>query len=290
MKRAAGVPRLLGSEHPPRAVVLDLDGTTLDSHRVLRPRTEAAIRAVLDACIPVVIATARAVRSASVFLGPSLAPHLGIVHLGGAVFHDGRDLRAPVIHRGIEPDGVGAVLSAVERLLPEARIVVECDGWDFGSNQVLPRDLLWATNRATPEMVSPVEAVLRRRVAKIVVDARTPVELFVREMQRTHSGRLAVDLDRFDPMHVQILAAGVSKKTGVDQALRTMSLGISLSDCLAIGDDLSDLPLLQAVGYGVAMGNAHPSVLAGAAYSTLGNDEDGVALVLEQLVQEAGGA
>ncbi len=31
-----------------------------------------------------------------------------------------------------------------------------------------------------------------------------------------------------------------------------------------------------------------PSVLAGAAYSTLGNDEDGVAVVLEQLVQEVG--
>ena len=274
-------------EHRPRAVVLDLDGTTLDSRSVLRPRTESAIDAVLDAGIPVVIATARALRSASALLGPSLIPRVRIVHLGGAVIHDGGNLRVPLAHRAIGPEHVRAALRAAERLLPEARIVVEYEGWELGSNQVMPRDLLWTTNRATPDMVSPIDLERRRPVTKIAVRAQTPVEPFVQEIEGTQAGRLAVERDRFDVQFVQIVAAGVSKETGVVRALGAMSPGIGLSECLAIGDDLSDLPLLQAVRYGVAMGNAHPQVLAGTEHSTRGNDEDGVALVLEQLVRIA---
>ena len=51
---------------------------------------------------------------------------------------------------------------------------------------------------------------------------------------------------------------------------------------VAFGDMPNDLPMLLAADHGVAMGNAHPQVLAAAAEITAPNTEDGLARVLER--------
>ena len=43
--------------------------------------------------------------------------------------------------------------------------------------------------------------------------------------------------------------------------------------------------MLAAAAWGVAMGNAHPDVVAVADEQTLSNDDDGVAVVLERLLR-----
>ena len=53
---------------------------------------------------------------------------------------------------------------------------------------------------------------------------------------------------------------------------------------LAIGDNDNDIPLLQAVGYGVAMGNATPGAKAVAKWVAPSIAEDGAAVALEKLV------
>ncbi len=55
----------------------------------------------------------------------------------------------------------------------------------------------------------------------------------------------------------------------------------------AFGDMPNDIEMLSWAGSSYAMGNAHPDVLAAATGSTLGNNEDGVALVIERIL--AGG-
>ena len=52
---------------------------------------------------------------------------------------------------------------------------------------------------------------------------------------------------------------------------------------IAFGDMPNDVPMLAWAGYGVAVANAHPSVIAVADEVTGSNDDDGVAQVLEQL-------
>lgn len=61
------------------------------------------------------------------------------------------------------------------------------------------------------------------------------------------------------------------------------SLDIPLSRVMAFGDGDNDAEMLQAVGYGVAMGNAMPLPLSVARYTTLTNDEGGVGAFLEQV-------
>jgi hydroxymethylpyrimidine pyrophosphatase-like HAD family hydrolase len=52
---------------------------------------------------------------------------------------------------------------------------------------------------------------------------------------------------------------------------------------LAFGDMPNDLPMLRWAGHGVAVANAHASVLAEADEVTAGNDDAGVARVIERV-------
>ena len=83
---------------------------------------------------------------------------------------------------------------------------------------------------------------------------------------------------------VEAVAAGVSKGTAV-AALAAM--GIEAREVVAFGDMVNDLPLLAWAGTSYGMANAHPAVLALADHVIGGNDEDGVAAVIEQLFADS---
>jgi hydroxymethylpyrimidine pyrophosphatase-like HAD family hydrolase len=53
---------------------------------------------------------------------------------------------------------------------------------------------------------------------------------------------------------------------------------------VAFGDMPNDVEMLTWAGRSYAMGNAHPDVLAAASGRTVGNNEDGVAVVIERLL------
>ena len=61
-------------------------------------------------------------------------------------------------------------------------------------------------------------------------------------------------------------------------------LNISLSEVMAIGDNVNDLEMLQAVGWGVAMGQASATIKAAAHAVTASNAEDGVAVAIERYI------
>jgi Cof subfamily protein (haloacid dehalogenase superfamily) len=61
-------------------------------------------------------------------------------------------------------------------------------------------------------------------------------------------------------------------------------LGLTLDNCMSMGDGLNDLTMIEAAGLGVAMANAHPAVTAVADCVTLSNDENGVAKAIRDFV------
>ena len=66
---------------------------------------------------------------------------------------------------------------------------------------------------------------------------------------------------------------------------RLSANGIAPHEVLAVGDMPNDLPMLQWAGRSYAVSNAHPSVIAIADEVTGSNDEDAVAQLIEQLLQ-----
>jgi hydroxymethylpyrimidine pyrophosphatase-like HAD family hydrolase len=81
---------------------------------------------------------------------------------------------------------------------------------------------------------------------------------------------------------VNILAPTVSKSQALQFVLEQR--GLDFGQVMAFGDDISDMDMLVQSAIGVAMANAVAEILAIADRVTASNDEDGVALVLEELV------
>lgn len=76
-----------------------------------------------------------------------------------------------------------------------------------------------------------------------------------------------------------------SKETNKFKALEKLcsSLNINLNQVIYFGDSTNDLPIINKVGLGIAMGNAIQEVKEQAKDITLSNDEDGIASFLEKI-------
>ena len=101
-----------------------------------------------------------------------------------------------------------------------------------------------------------------------------------RELERIFSSQVYVTQSSFDL--VELLHPHVSK----GNALRAIAedLAILPEEVVAIGDNHNDIGMLRFAGLGVAMGNAHAEVKAAADFVTLSNAEDGVAVVVEEMI------
>jgi Cof subfamily protein (haloacid dehalogenase superfamily) len=84
--------------------------------------------------------------------------------------------------------------------------------------------------------------------------------------------------------YLEVTALGVTKAAGLQKWSELT--GIPVQNVIGVGDSPNDLEFLQAVGFGIAMGNAVPELIA-IADSVIGsNDEDGLAVFLEELLPE----
>ncbi|CAM4466269.1 Cof-type HAD-IIB family hydrolase [Paenibacillus tarimensis] len=81
-------------------------------------------------------------------------------------------------------------------------------------------------------------------------------------------------LIRWHPQAMDVLPAGGSKAQGIAAMLEL--LGISKEEAVAFGDGLNDKEMLEYVGLGIAMGNAHPELIPYADYVTTHVDEGGI--------------
>lgn len=81
----------------------------------------------------------------------------------------------------------------------------------------------------------------------------------------------------------EFMASGISKGAALASALP--KLGIDASEVVAFGDAQNDLTMIEWAGTGVAMGNATDEVKAAANMVTASNNEEGIAVALERLLE-----
>jgi Cof subfamily protein (haloacid dehalogenase superfamily) len=131
-------------------------------------------------------------------------------------------------------------------------------------------------------IVADVEQLLVRPVAKLLArhPEMTSDELMARA--REAAGETATVTHSSANGLVEISGAGVSKAFALEELAAERN--IKAEEVMAFGDMPNDLPMLAWAGHGVAVANAHPDVLDVADEVTASNDDDGVALVLERLL------
>ena len=81
---------------------------------------------------------------------------------------------------------------------------------------------------------------------------------------------------------VDFTLAGVDKASGIARVGQT--LGVNPTNTVAVGDSYNDLPMLEACGFSVAMGNAPPEVKDAAEFVAPSVAEDGLAVAINEYV------
>ena len=120
----------------------------------------------------------------------------------------------------------------------------------------------------------------------VVVADEAVAAAYARRLATMFDGR--ANVTRSLPEFVEVLDLSVDK----GRALRLVAerLDIPMDQTLAIGDSWNDAPLLEAAGYGVAMGSAPPELRA-VADSIVGDlANDGVAEAIDKYVLVSSGA
>ncbi|WP_405812359.1 HAD hydrolase family protein [Streptomyces sp. NBC_01520] len=259
-------------ERPPyRVVATDLDGTLLRGDLTVSDRTLRALELVAASGARHLVVTGRPAAACSHLLESIGYTGIAVCGQGGQLYDTGegrllssvtldRDLARSVVER-LEAV-VGGLELGVVTSPPESRFKVTPGfgervrhGWDVTSD----RTLLWDT---------PVDKLVLHGDDDLAETAR---RLCGDEVTVVHSVQGMVE----------VLPRGITKGTGVARALDL--LGRTGADTVAFGDMPNDIPLLALAGHGVAVANAHPSLLAVADEIAPANDADGVASVIERL-------
>ena len=117
-------------------------------------------------------------------------------------------------------------------------------------------------------------------VPKLLIMVDTPEEgdKVVDAISEQFGGR--IEAVKSTPVYIELIKPGVNKATAI--ARLAEKYNIPMDSVLAIGDSNNDLTMIQAAGFGVAMGNANENVKKIAEYEVADCDHDGVAEAIER--------
>ena len=264
---------------PYKLIALDIDGTIGGVGRPTSERARNAIRRVRRAGAAVTLATGRTRRSA-LPVSRELDIETPIVTFQGALVSEpltGESLRNV-------PLTVEMTRLAMDAL--DGRDEIELRG-DLGDDIFALRSTR-ATREYTDRHGVPVQVIDADRFAdmpmtRLVARGEDDViERLVPELRRALGGALHVT--RSLPYFCELLHPDGGKHKALDWLCAR--LGISPSDAIAFGNGYNDVQMLEWAGMAVAVDDAVPPARAAADMIAPPMDEDGVARVLEDLLDK----
>jgi Cof subfamily protein (haloacid dehalogenase superfamily) len=261
-----------------RLVACDLDGTLLGyDGRISRPVRKAVERA-LDAGIWVIAVTGRPWQwTLDIARDHRLLP-VAVVSNGAAILE--------VESGEVRPTGLadGTVVGLMERIRARVPgVTFAVDGVQRMGHEAGFHDDTYFGGREVH--IGDLTELVASDVIKLIcrVEGMPAIELAA-----------LLDADVTDgvavPYHgagewVELLPEGVSKASGL--AAVCERLGVAREDVVAVGDSWNDIPMIEWAGCGVAMGDAAPHVVAVADRVVPGVGDDGVAVLLDDVLGQA---
>jgi Cof subfamily protein (haloacid dehalogenase superfamily) len=294
--------KLKAMTSPVKLVAIDIDGTLLPSvGKEISARTRRALLEAEAAGIDIVIATGRRQAYSVPLIDPvGLRPETVMITSNGTVTRtlagERMDRFALPVETALELCPMlrqfgGTTVFTFDREGP-GELVLE------SIEQLHARISLWVeANRPWIEEVRPLERAFNSGEAPV----QAMVCGTVAEMQRAELWLSASEISRKIEMHrteypardltiLDILPPGCSKGVALERLARRR--GIKREFLMAIGDNFNDLGMLRVAGQPVVMANGAPELVLMAKQEgwrlAPANDQDGVAQVLESVVESMG--
>lgn len=264
---------------PIQAVVIDLDGTLLNSKHELTPRVEAAVKAVIAQGIHVILATGKT-RNA----GTALVEKLGIkspgIYLQGLAVYDAdgkimyQQTLDPALTRQVltfmEDRGFFMIAYSGERILTKVHSDEAIDA-TTRYHEPAP-EVIGALQNVAGEL--PIHKVMAIGEPRAIVSLRWQLGF-----QVGSSGRL---MQAGVPTMLEVLPPNGGKGPALRWLLK--ELKFNPEQVVAIGDAENDIEMIRLAGVGVAMGQASKDVKDAADAVVATNDADGVAEAIDRFV------
>lgn len=283
-----------------KLLALDLDGTTLNSLGQVPDANREAIRAAEDAGVLVTIATGRRFRDAQP-VGQDLGLNAPLItHNGGLLkFADTEE----TVHCSLLSSETSLEVVRVGKAFGgDAMVSTDPHGhgtllYDRISDDNLPlkKYLRWSESlhgveigRSGVAHVSALEDVLpQQEIVHISFsggcEAMNELENTLNDEFQGSVTILATIYPELDFTLLDILPQDASKGHGVARLAELN--GLSASNVMVLGDNFNDLEMLEYAGTPVVMGNADRKLLERREfYTTLSNDECGVAAAIERFI------
>ncbi|GCE27321.1 haloacid dehalogenase [Dictyobacter alpinus] len=267
-----------------KMIAIDIDGTLLTPQKQIAPRTQAAIQAAQAAGMVVTLATARRYENSRQF-ADILGIQIPLITCDGALILDHPD--GTVLHTQLLPAHLAQqavdilVAHQIQPVIHHIAGSIEetwsghaefdntgLDGYFREFPQVLrmPHHLLCVDQPDPIRVVAFADEEAIERVAPAI--SQLPCS-----WNRITRGN-------YGTAEITVMQQQCSKATGI--ALLAKHLDIAMTEVMAIGDNHNDLEMIEAAGWGVAMGQAPERVKASANAVTATNLEDGVAVAIER--------
>jgi Cof subfamily protein (haloacid dehalogenase superfamily) len=266
---------------PPKLVALDVDGTLVGRDLTISPAVRDAVAAMRAAGTAGCLVTGRMYRATIPFARELALDAPLICYQGAAIIDPATD--EILAHSALPNPLVRELISITERDRIHLQLYRNDEYYCETRNRF--SDLYAALSLTQPVIVPSLrEAFAYSPATKAVVIAdEAAAAQYAETLKRLFGARATVT--RSLPEFVEVLDPAVDK--GVALRFVAARLGVEMDATMAIGDSWNDAPLLEAAGFGVAMGSAPPELRA-VADAVVGDiAHDGVAEAIEKFVLAA---
>lgn len=249
-----------GGKMSRKIVFLDIDGTILDHEKKIPGSTKLAVKELRENGVKVAIATGRSPLHAKEVID-ALEIDCYVTFNGAYVVYDGR-----VVHE------TPFEIEHMEELIEFANkndhslCFLGAEGEGFTTINEFTEKALGSVKMKIADF--GVDYYKRKHIYQVITfHDGVDVELYQNNVS-------SVDYVKWHENAFDILPKSGSKASGIIALVN--DLGYDIKNVYAFGDGLNDIEMLQAVGTGIAMGNAEDAVKVHADFVTKDVAEDGI--------------
>lgn len=264
-----------------KLLVLDIDGTLTNSKKEITPRVFDALKKAQEKGVKIVLASGRPTYG----IVP-VAKQLELEKNGGYIlsFNGGKIINAEtneVIYQKTLPEEMPALLYDLAQ--------------EYKVNIMTYLDETIITPKAEDKYVE-IESRINKMKVRQVEDFKSFVNFPVTKCLMVEDGDYLAGVEqkvkarvgetlsvlRSEPFFLEVMPKNIDKAYSLGKLLEHM--GLTKEEMIACGDGFNDRSMIEFAGLGVAMANAQEPVKAVADLVTVSNDEDGVAVVVEEYI------
>jgi len=262
------------------AIVLDIDGTLLNSQGRISDKNLNVLQECARKGILPYIATARPPRL--VFRDSEATKDADFIKERGAFYNGAMAIDITLNysnHWQIPAETVNSVIKYLVEKIPDLYVVIQRK--DQSHSFRLPyTDLVLQGWGISKEDVVPFSEASESECSKIVAwHEKMKMTEIHREIAELYKGRINAFITD-SASWIQLISSEANKESAIIDLLALRN--IPYEEVIVFGDDIPDVGMLKTFAHSVAMGNSSDSVKESAKYVTRSNDENGIAYAIER--------